>query len=36
MTAAVGNSIQSKIGKPKKKTTVKRPVEKKTVGRPIN
>jgi hypothetical protein len=36
MTTAVGDSIRSKIGKPKKKTPIKRPVEKKIVGRPIN
>jgi hypothetical protein len=36
MTVTVGDSIQSKIGKPKKKTLVKRPAEKKTAGLPIN
>jgi hypothetical protein len=36
MPAAVGDSIRSKIGKPKKKTSVKRPAEKKTIGQPIN
>jgi hypothetical protein len=36
MTTAVGDSIRSKIGKPRKKTSVKRPAEKKTVGQPIN
>jgi hypothetical protein len=36
MTTAVGGSIRSKIGKPKKKTPVKRPAEKKTIGQPIN
>jgi hypothetical protein len=36
VTAAVGDSIRSKIGKSKKKTLVKRPAEKKTVGQPIN
>jgi hypothetical protein len=36
MMVAVDDSIRSKIGKPKKKTPVKRLVEKKTVGQPIN
>jgi hypothetical protein len=36
MTAAMGNSIRSKIGKPKKKMPIKRPTEKKTVERLIN
>jgi hypothetical protein len=36
VTTTVGDSIRSKIGKAKKKTPVKRPTEKKTVGQPIN
>jgi hypothetical protein len=33
---AVGDSIRFKIGKPKRKTPVKRPAKQKTVGQPIN
>jgi hypothetical protein len=36
MTAAVGNSIRSKIGKPKKENAGQATGEKKTVGQPIN